>query len=294
MRPFPRSAAALLAALVFTGSAAAQDHIFSIRPQSQRLQTGPSTFSAGIFFMGLLVDGRTPAPSPPYTSATITKPDASTVSLSQPEPNQFLSIFQFGTLDAMRTAYPSGTYSAALAPNGLPLADAVVPANYAPPVFPEFTNYDAIQELNPRQDFTFTFPAFTGSTPLTSGIALAVIDMTSGDEVFVASLEATATQYTMPANTLAEGRPYTAALIYSDQVYFDFVFDEVNFTYFNFTDVTLQSINLVTFTPTPEPSTVLGLAAVGLGAVALRRRKVRLNTRRSDPDDLAHEAVSGG
>jgi hypothetical protein len=276
MSPFPpRAAAALLAALAFAGPAAAQfdGHTVTVQPLTLRLQTGPATFSPSQFFMGLAINGTVPAPPSPYTTATVTRPDLTTVNLGQYATNHFISEFLFPTLDDLRTAYPGGTYAAAVGPGGPELPTVGLPADYTLPTFPEFTNYNAIQGLNPQQDFTFQFTAFGGSA-FTRSTALGFTDIDTGEIAFTDVVDPNATSYTLPAGTLTAGRSYAVSLYFIELVDFNLAIDG---EFIHLAQANVASANVVAVTPVPEPAAALAAAAAGLIAAArrLRRGQVR-------------------
>jgi hypothetical protein len=266
-----RAAAALLAALAVASSAAAQDfgHSFTVVPLAIRGQTGEASFSASTYFMALGIDGSVPAPPTPYTSAAVTGPTGVPVALPLNRPNVFIAQHPFSSLEDLRAAYPAGTYSGVIGPGGPELPSVALPTDYTLPASPVFTNYTAIQGINPQQPFTFTFTPFVGGSILDSTV-FTVIDTATGGTVVLEPLDPAATQFALPAGTLTAGRNYTVTLAFVQTADFKFTFSG---NYIHVGQATLDSATFVSVTPVPEPAAPLLVAAAALGRLAVRRTR---------------------
>jgi hypothetical protein len=268
-----RAAAALLAALAAGGSAAAQDlgHTFTIAPLALRTQTGEASFTATNYFSVLGIDGEVPAPPTPYTFASVTGPSGVPVALSPSSPNVFTAQQQFGSLEALRAAYPGGAYSGAIGPGGPVLPTLTLPNDYTLPVSPAFTNYTAIQGFDPQQSFTFTFTPFTGAGG-SDFTRFSIIDSLTSGTVVNEALDPSETQFVLPAGTLTAGRSY-AATVYFPQTVDLQVTIPGDLSGIHIGQANLVSATFVNLTPVPEPAALVLVAAAALGGLAMRRTR---------------------
>jgi hypothetical protein len=264
MPPFrTRAAAALLAAVAVSGSAAAQKlgHEFTLQPLALRTQTGEASFTANNYFLVLGIDGTVSAPPTPYTSASVTGPSGVPVALSPSSPNVFSAQRQFGSLENLRTAHPGGTYTGAIGPGGPELPTLTLPADYALPASPVFTNYTAIQGFDPQQQFTFTFTPFAGAGE-SDFTRFGIIDALTGGTVVSEVLDPTDTQFVLQAGTLTSGRSYAATVYFPQTVDLQVTIPE-DLSGIHIGQANLISATFVNLTPVPEPGSVL-LAAGGV------------------------------
>ena len=117
-----------------------------------------------------------------------------------------------------------------------------------------------------------TFDIDTGNGP-------AVISLV-GDQSLTAGQS-----YTYTIASSAGGFTRNGGAVSSYDFGTDFVLTTANWGSFNDVSLTASGSNLVlTFTPVPEPTTILGLAAAGMGAVGLVRR---LRRRQAEPATAA-------
>jgi hypothetical protein len=272
-RPRTHAAAALLAALAAGGSAAAQEfgHTFTVAPLALRTQTGEASFSADTYFMVLGIDGTVPAPPTPYTSASVTGPTGVPVALSVYRPNVFIAQRQFDSLADLQTALPAGTYSGVIGPGGPELPAITLPTDYTLPASPVFTNYAAIQGIDPQQSFTFTFNPFGGS--ILDSTRFSVVDTATGGTVVNEALDPSDSQFVLPAGTLTAGRSYVATVYFAQFADLDLT---MSGGYFHVGQANLNSATSVPLTPVPEPVSVLlvaGGVVVASGWVRCRLRK---------------------
>ncbi len=271
MIPSRTPAAALLAA---GGPAAAQDfgHTFTVAPLALRTQAGEASFSPSTYFMVLGIDGSVPAPPAPYTSAAVTGPTGVPVPLSALRPNVFIAQPRFGSLADLRTAFPAGTYSGVIGPGGPELPTVALPADYAPPASPAFTNYAATQGFDPHRPFTFTFNP-SGGSALDSTV-FSVVDNATGGTVVAETLDPAETQFVLPADTLATGRSYTATVYFVESA-------DIEFTssggYIHVGQADLDAATSVVLTPVPDPAAPVLVAAAGLVGLAAWRARIRPN-----------------
>jgi hypothetical protein len=144
-------------------------------------------------------------------SATLTLPNGPTKTFPQ-RGGGFGFDDVFTTKSSLDAAYPSGTYTITVNTLHDGTKKLTVNMTDAYPNVPQFTNYAAAQAIDPTRDFTLTWSPFAGATP-SDLIALRI-----GDVVNLSLLPATATSYTIPANTLKRGTTYDAEVIFQRSI----------------------------------------------------------------------------
>ncbi len=150
-------------------------------------------------------------PSPAISSATVTTPGSSSLSLNSAD--SFASDNWYGSQSALDTAYPDGSYSVAVTTNtaGVKTFNLSLTGD-SYPTAPDITNFTALQSANVAQPIPVTWAPFTGGV---SGdvIQLRVLS-TAGAVVYetplvdAGHLDGTATGTTIPAHTLTAGQTY--------------------------------------------------------------------------------------
>jgi len=194
------------------------------------------------------------------TSVTVAGPDSTSFTLTQEDVDAWYSESSFGSLTALRTAFPIGDYVFNF--NGGAASLTVNFAGTAPGSFPV--------GINPLHGATgvSTTPKFTWSlVPVADGIALTVDvrDIAADDTVTESSpLNMGDTQWTCPV-TLDPGTLYEVEVYVVRGSVSGGTIDSTSFDIYS---VYLYG-NAVDFTTTPEPAT---MALLGLGGAALMAR----------------------
>ncbi len=169
-----------------------------------------------------------PRNGPQITAASITPPGGAPQNLTAAPFGGFLAFNQsFTQPAALDAAFPAGTYLLRFTQSGQPERQINLPLPASAPPVPQIANHNAAQAVNPAQDFTLRWNAFTGATAQ-DGLSLVVTEtnLTGGTVVFQApdfcvprELPPTATSVVIPAGTLKSNRTYQATLTFFKQGY---------------------------------------------------------------------------
>jgi hypothetical protein len=183
-------------------------------PTTVTLQVNPTVASAQV---------SSPSDGPVVTNATLTFPSGATKKLTSTA-----GIFRLSELftneTALDTAYPPGTYT--LNVDRTNEAEHVITFNLptTPATIPMIQNYAEAQFIDPTQDFTLTWNAFS-PLPSTAIVRLVIVDEFA-NRIFLApnpcvprTLDPAATSIVIPAGYLRAGFNYTAQLVFTDNYY---------------------------------------------------------------------------
>jgi hypothetical protein len=262
----------------FLSLAKAQVANFDIFEEDFLNQTGDSTETSSSWSFSARVFLTNPDDA---SSASVTAPDSTTYSLTSNGASQPTYQYQQGFADqtSLQEQFPSGAYTFGISGGtlGSDSGTVTLPSNGTlpfPSAIPSFTNFTAFQNLNASQAFTFTFAGFTNLTSgeTSSNLFFTIFDA-SGDSVFSESfLPSTTTSILLPANELASGEDYTAALVYDNRVTeadagFDLSSGGVNGT----AGYDYNTSAAFSTAPAPEPSIWAMLILGGLVSMGLRR-----------------------
>jgi hypothetical protein len=207
-----------------------------------------------------------------FTSVTVAYPGPGSPDTLTLEPGTFRfgEGPSFSSMTAMDNAYPTGTYTFSASGGTAPAEMAAL--TYLLDGFtsdiPALTaaSYDALQGMNPNAPFTFNFNPFTPNANASFGTTYFSVFNSS----FAFSGAPTSTSATMAAGTLLPDTTYEYELDFSDRVT---GIDPLNGvpTLIGF-DV--RTDGFFTTTTTPEPSTMIPLSILFVGAVVwvLRRK----------------------
>ena len=154
------------------------------------------------------------------TAITLTMPTAGISNLIQnvTAPEDYYLFSANTNLTTFNATFPPGSYRFDVYSNAADQQVTVNLPNYAQPNAPHVSNYTAAQAVNPTQPFILTWDAFTGGGS-TDYVSVAISGL-SGN-LFetpgygqAGALTGSATQVTIPANTLAANSNYTADLTF--------------------------------------------------------------------------------
>lgn len=205
-----------------------------------------------------------------FDSVTVTYPGPdSPASLPLVSPLKFGIGPSFATQADMDAAYPFGTYSF-MANNSVTMASETDDLDYTVDAYTsdipalDAATFTALQGMDPTQPFTFNFNSFTPNPSANQSATFLTIFGSS----FGTSLSDTATSAVVPANTLLPGTAYTYELDFSDRI--GGTDPGGANTYIGF-DV--RTDGTFTTAAVPEPSSLIPLAMVFLGAAVVRWRK---------------------
>lgn len=157
------------------------------------------------------------------SSATVTPPVGATVSLQSSGGSYEFSYAAAHLLD-LNVNYPNGTYTVDIITthNGTIQQTLTLNGDTYPNV-PRVSNFGAAQAITAAASFNLTWDAFTGGTA-SDFIQVSVLD-DNGNELWSSGspgsgLDGTATQVTIPANTLVAGTRYQAEIMFAKIVDF--------------------------------------------------------------------------
>ncbi len=172
---------------------------------------------------------KSPQAGPAITAASVTLPGGTRKNLNAVPLGGLLFFADTPASEAaLDAAYPGGNYTLRFTPSGQ--AERTVNMNLPaawPPV-PKVANYSEAQAVNPRQDFTLRWNAFTGagaqdfiSLVISSTNLLgATVVFEAPDPCVPRALPVTATSIVIPANTLQPNQTYQATLTFGRLGYF--------------------------------------------------------------------------
>lgn len=129
----------------------------------------------------------------------------------------------FTTVTGLDSAFPNGLYNFQLQTVTPPTAFAPsvnLGGNNYPTTVPRITNSQwasGALQINPTQNFNFTFDAFAGFNNGVSEIIFQIVDA-SNNLVFSRSLTTSSTNILMPKDTLVQDQYYTAGLIFANRL----------------------------------------------------------------------------
>jgi hypothetical protein len=219
-----------------------------------------------------------------FSTAQLTIPGSATpLAMSQTDPTTFTYGSNFFASQALLdAAFPTGTYQFnASGTSGSSSTSFDFTTNVYPQSQPFLTGttFSSLQGMNPAAPFTFQFSPFTtGPGASASFLFLTVFDRTTNALVFNQGfLAPTTTSLVLPANTLLPDHSFTYELIFSNRVTIPKGPNALFDTQFGF-DLRTQG-NFLTASAVPEPSSLLLLTQVVVGAGSLG--VVRLRARRS-------------
>jgi hypothetical protein len=150
-------------------------------------------------------------------SATVTIPGKTAQPMQEVNSRDFNLDVGTNSFANLSAAFPSGAYVFAT-------ANQTVSVNL-PPVSamqnaPSLSNYAAAQAINPTEDFTLNWTAFSGGGA-GDEITVDVIDTSTGVDVYPSpkygcpdALDGTATSFLIPANTLTTNQTYQVSLLF--------------------------------------------------------------------------------
>jgi hypothetical protein len=179
------------------------------------------------FTFGAMV--KSPQAGPVITAASVTLPGGAKKNLSAAPFGGFLFFSDTPASEAaLDAAYPGGNYTLRFTPSGQ--AERVITMNLPaawPPV-PKVANYTEAQSVNPKQDFTLRWNAFTGASAQDYiSLVVSSTNFSGSTVVFEApdlcvprELPVTATSIVIPANTLQPNQTYQATLTFARIGYF--------------------------------------------------------------------------
>lgn len=179
------------------------------------------------FNFGVIVNS--PQAGPAITAASVTLPGGTQKNLNSMPLGGFLYFSDtLASEAALDAAYPGGNYTLRFTPSGQ--AERVITMNLPaawPPV-PKVANYSEAQAVNPQQDFTLHWNAFTGAGAQDSiSLVVSSTNLPGDTVVFEApdlcvprELPVTATSIVIPANTLQPHQTYQATLTFVRIGYF--------------------------------------------------------------------------
>jgi len=180
-----------------------------------------STDAGGSTPTGWFLDARIFENPGDSTAASFTNANGVTDAMSLISPGTFDFSPGLGTKSAMDAASPDGSVSTFRISGGNLGSDSGVFTSPSTPLYPStvptFTDFNAIQNLNANQAFTFTINGFA---PLTGAADASYLFLSVSDAagtVFSQDyLPATTTSILMPADTLAAGQKYFVSLDYEN------------------------------------------------------------------------------
>jgi hypothetical protein len=269
----------LLTALTLAPRADAQVNGYNLFEEDFLSQTGSSTVTSTSWAAtaNLILNGSSDA-----TAVDVILPDGTDDSLlpNATNPTAYAYRQNFASQSDMESVFPPNSvysYSISGGAQGNDSGDLTFPQESSaagdisyPSAIPSFSNYSAIQNLNPSQAFTFDFSGFQALTD-SSDQSLLFLDIYNAAGVDVFSddfLPATTTSVTLPAGTLLAETSYSVALDYSnretttDGGFADEIDPFVGLDYSTSADFT---------TAIPEPA-VSYLIVAGLGLLVVGRK----------------------
>lgn len=184
----------------------------------------------------------------------------------------------YATLGDMHAAFPFGTYTiTASGPAGTETANVPYAADHFTSGIPYVTNFGDLAGLDPTQQFTFQFPAFTPDPAASESYTfLTIYDAATSAAAFSQDfLPPSTTSVTLPAGTLLPDTGYFFDLIYENRLVGT---DPVNGTFtaqlFDArTDGDFTTASDAVAVPEPAALGVFGFGALLVGAfVGLRQR----------------------
>lgn len=168
-----------------------------------------------------------PQAGPLATAGSVTLPDGTKHDLTPAPLGGFLMFFDTpANAAALEAAYPAGTYTLRFTQTGQSERVVPMPLSGANPPVPKVANHTEAQAVNPAQNFTLRWNAFTGASGQDT-ISIVVANANSEEVVFQApdvcvprELPVTATSIVIPAGTLASNQTYHATLTFNRVGYF--------------------------------------------------------------------------
>ncbi|MFT5129218.1 MAG: hypothetical protein ACI8W8_002840, partial [Rhodothermales bacterium] len=144
----------------------------------------------------------------PSASATFTAPGKAPQAVAF-NAGRFEEFFlEFGSQGALDTAYPNGDYLFSITGDFSADVDIELMGDNYPSPAPAFTNFSAMQDVDPDQDFTVTWSSFANPQPNNSLIEIAV-ETPEEDVIFQASVQpSSTTSLTIPVGTLSPDTTY--------------------------------------------------------------------------------------
>ena len=216
------AAALALTSLSIPGPLFAAPIEFVVMTRTEFLtQTGDGNSVSSSLFRLDAVLNETP-PDQSFTSASLTLPDGTTThGLSPLNATTWVFSAPFGTLAAMDSAFPTGTYTYSTTNPAASTTLAYAANAYPPAPFLTGTDFSTLQGLDPSDPFTFHFSAFPTDPALTEQlIFFSVVDeATNATVANGAFLDETTSTFFLAPNTLLPNHAYVYELLYSNRIF---------------------------------------------------------------------------